>query len=144
MDYTIMIMRDENLILERKISADHLIDLLTSAPAEPKPEAPAPVRTKTAASAPTAKKGKRKCGNCGKPGHTARTCGDKEATALVAKRDPLTEEMFDQVKQLKEEGNMISSELALELAVPIREVNIAIFLLTYEDYLSKRKSDNVV
>jgi hypothetical protein len=42
------------------------------------------------------------------------------------------------VKESKNEGQMISTEIAAELDVKVGEVNRAIFAATYEDYLSER------
>ena len=58
----------------------------------------------------------------------------------VPKSEPLTEEQFDRVKELKEEGSLISTEIAVEMGVALGEVNKAIFATTHEDYLSERKN----
>jgi hypothetical protein len=55
--------------------------------------------------------------------------------------EPLTEDQFDQVKYEKANGTLVSKDLAWEMEVPLKEVNIALFSGDYEGYLKRRSRD---
>lgn len=91
-------------------------------------------RTNGATPPAIAKKGVRKCGNCGRLGHSRRTCG---APLPIPKGPPLSEEEFDQVKSLQDDGiGMNAKEIMDELALEdMQQVNYAILSPTYATYL---------
>ena len=90
------------------------------------------------ATAPSAKRKARKCGQCGKPGHIARHCigvGLKPAASVEVSGQPLTEDEFDEVKHLQKIGDLSSRDFAEERGVSLAEVNKAIQARSFKDYI---------
>ena len=89
------------------------------------------------------KKGQKICKNCGQPGHIAKTCKNTPATkdssqTTAPPPGELTEDQYNEVIRLKKEGDMMSMEVAKEMDVPLREVNIALFANSYQHYQKRR------
>src|SRR5690242_20297640 len=86
------------------------------------------------------KHGRRKCGQCGRPGHTARTCQQKQTSAprqADPSRELLTEDQFDDIKHLKSTGELSSLEYARENGVSLAEVNKAVMSRNYDEYTER-------
>jgi hypothetical protein len=53
--------------------------------------------------------------------------------------DPMGSDVFAQVREMLLDKNNTSVDIARELKISLREVNVAIFSKSYEHYLAKRK-----
>lgn len=154
-------------LIEREISAEEVVTMLAAMVKEPiaaepeEEEEPEPVRrkyTKKAKPAKVTKGAKKKvgrkepCPECGSKGSRHfNTCSLKgaspkmieEATTTAVSSEPITEAQFDHVKEKQEEGDASSLDLSKEFDCPVREVNIAIFSKSYDEYLEKRTKPTV-
>jgi len=156
---TINIIDDEgNIVFERELSADEMIEELlrakstvyeTSADLKIGPiMAPGSIHAfddSKPARAP------RKCGTCGKSGHTYKKCPDrgqdvvkqpkapKPVEPAMPKKDTeaLTEKEYGDVQDAKKD-DLASLDAAHELDLPLVEVNKAYGSPTYEHYLFNR------
>jgi hypothetical protein len=176
---SIAIYDDEgNVAYERDLSADEMMDLLLEALANPEvgdvdepeeeveaePE-PARKRTPPATDAQPAAEGKkpRLCGNCGKPGHTVRTCptvkaddarrrGDDDQAEEISSEEPaevvppkafkpadgaMSSITFLEVKQMQEDEKP-SMVIASRKRLTLQEVGFAMKANTYSEYLKIR------
>lgn len=138
--------QEEILIDSREITADVAITILANLvneqpldiPVDPDPE-PRIVKIQKG------KRAVRKCSACGKPGHIARKCPGSSEPAAESEKigQPLTEDQYVEVQAAKSDGTMVSSEMAKEFDVPLREINIAIFSRDYDTYLKNRSKRDV-
>lgn len=117
--------RLEELLEERNRINAELIAMLEPASEEKEEVEPVPGKRK-----------QRKCSQCGKPGHIARKCLRAAAAPapLKDKPDQLTEEQFDEMKELQKSGDLSTRVFAAEHGLAITEVNRAIPFARYEDY----------
>ncbi len=81
----------------------------------------------------------RKCGQCGKRGHSRRTCGDA-AKGPQDDGTAMTVQQFATAKKRREE-DVPSADVADELGVELREVNMAFGAGSYKGYLRDRARD---
>lgn len=149
MTYGLQVIDDQGeAVIDAEITPDTALQiagiLLKAKAPEPTPMAAAveeeePVRRK---GRPRGKRGGKRppCDYCGSvgPRHRKTCIKNGPAPEMPSKSEPLTEEQFDRIKEAVADGSMVSSELAAEMDVKLREVNLAIFADTYEDYLSER------
>lgn len=123
------------LIAQRDEIDAQLSDLLT---AGPKPLTVLDKPRKQGA--PGRKKGARTCKECGKPGHIAKTCPVNRGAAPVSRFNQsvarLTEDQFDELKQLQLIGELSSLEFSVEHSIDLGEVNRAITSRTFNDYMN--------
>ena len=76
------------------------------------------------------------CKLCGEEGHTSRNCGDEEEDDEPTKA--LSHSQYNDVHRGKVDG-LKSAEVAGEMNVPLKEVNIAFSSPSYDYYLDHRE-----
>lgn len=88
-------------------------------------------------------KGQKKCGKCGEPGHQARTCGREtdvrmshEEASPAFRSSGISEEQFDQVKALQEDGQN-SMAISRDTGIPLVQIGRMMNSDDYEEYLGK-------
>lgn len=155
MKYGIQITTGNDVLLDREIGSDDLVKvlLLVAGLGHDSVAAPDEIEEEEEPAAPRRKGAKiRKCSKCDKPGHTARTCEERQRLGLTPFRqdsgaDParpmheiLNEDQFDAIRHEVEFGQMNSREYAEENGFALREVNFAIQSRDYESYLDKRQT----
>ena len=97
----------------------------------------------TRQAAPKIEKQGRKCGACGQPGHTARTCvgrpsprmSDEEASPAF-RSGGVSEDQFDQVKDMQAD-HQNSMTISKETGIPLVQVGRIMNSEDYEEYLNK-------
>jgi hypothetical protein len=140
--YSLIIVDDDgNIVIDHPLTPDAAVKIIADALAnkiEPKTESepePEPVPVARSSNAPAKKKNK--CGLCGKRGHTARRC-DAQVSGKADEADRgtlLTEDQFDDLKQLQKLGDLSSSkDFADNHGLPIAQVNRAINSRTFDEY----------
>ncbi|MCR2833464.1 hypothetical protein [Parerythrobacter lacustris] len=144
---------DGNIVFQRELTPDEIIaELLAAIPdeadteSEPEEEPIAAVLPSSARQ-PKSEKPARRCGSCGRPGHSRRTCSTGGAAPLVdteveeqpyrgeSKADSLTLGQFQMVVDSRENDLKFSSSVCADkLGVDLREVNRAILTGSWEKY----------
>jgi hypothetical protein len=158
---SITVVDDEgNAIFEKELSTDEIVEALLSAIPDAEDDATEeepgePVRTE------------RKCGGCGKSGHSRRTCSKSDAERPAPKGKPccgslgarhkkdcqetgqpdelpppapedkgrmLTTDEFDRVKEMRNDQEMTSQQIASELELPLPQVNYALVTTNFDAY----------
>lgn len=120
------------------------------------PEEAPPPRSEVLARRGRPRKAGRKptaCGNCGKVGHTRRTCGDQATRGLdVAKLDqdqqawneykaPISSTNFEFCKE-SQKNEQSAVETAAELDLEIQDVNYAYRSRSYDDYVGLARREH--
>lgn len=167
---------NSDVVFERDLTSDEMLESLLTKSDVPPPQDEEAEEDEPEAAAQ--RKSGRKCGLCGKPGHSRRNCGDDKPAAIKpkfkkgcpecgspsrhkkgcsytgTKRDtsieldravddddllmgPMDEHRFNQVRTAREHS-MKSKEIADELNIDLREVNLAFQSATYDGYLERR------
>jgi Zinc knuckle len=89
---------DSNVVFERELSSDEIIKVILE---QSQPVADEPEEEENELTLPAKRKGGRLCSNCQKPGHTARTCTERQPVGKKAANGAGCEECGSKGKRHK-------------------------------------------
>lgn len=155
MKYKILITKDDEYIFSKEIPADEVVGILTNAiwieegtgEKVEKPEKKSYTKKLKEVRGGGKVKGKRRtilCKNCGEHGHQARTCPNERK--IVEQDDgkeqsfgePMSELQYKDVETAHDHG-LKASQIAVEMSLGMRDVNLVLQTSNYQVYLKRRK-----